>query len=69
MPFTALTITCQENKTLKQENYHLTEIVISPDISTGIFYAKPSPTMGLKSNLILQYRLSIDLFQVFSDEA
>lgn len=25
--------------------------------------------MGLKSNLILQYRLSADFFQVFSDEA
>lgn len=66
-----LITTYQENKTLKPEkNYHSTEMVISPDTDQhGSILCKTQPVIGLKSNLILQYRLSTDLFQVFCDGA
>lgn len=68
MFFRPLTIRRQENKTLRPEkNCHLTESVISSNISTGVLYAKPSPRMGSKSNFIIQLN-SADV-QVFSDEA
>lgn len=55
-----------QKTTLKAENYHSTEMISSPDMNGhGSILCKTQPVTGLKFNLILQYRLSTGLFQVF----